>query len=694
MRKLPVVRGICLLLCWLVSGVDVRAAELAFKADVLDEANSGMWRDGEVVADKVEQLLPVLGVTNVVPTYIGWTAGRVAEEGLPSEFVYRVAFKRPVAIGAIFLTGSMREVFVLKADVNGPGDPNEAKQWTKLEALPRQSAGVLFTLPVKTETRAILLREKREFGCSVVHTLRLFKERLHNIVPSGFAYADREYTPPNTKNTYAASRLITGIGEWRNAGKNNNGFVASPPITDINPAWFVLSWEQPQTLNGIWLRDNFAAYELQTFVGDDSVNPRAGTAKEWKKVADLSELRSGGRWIQFTKPLTTRGLRWLVTKTERPTNIPYGSDGGPQVAEIAGLQVFTNLGDADVPVPAHSGDTTKAPKQITFDVPKSESDKDRLVTMVIDGPDGRRVKNVIAREAFAAGEHSAGWNLKDESGALVSPGKYAWKAISHEPLRLKYETTVYPNTLMHAPENSPWLNGHHDSGGWLADHTPPVGCCTVGNRVFLSAYVAESGVSLIECDLQGHKKWGHHSFAAWTGPRYLASDNKSVFVGAQILNTTTDAIWTVDIDSKEVKPFLSLTPTATRKRGLEGIAAKPSELALSIQAKENWLANAAAAEDADPANCLPLYGAKRPPRVAYEVVPDPRGDFMRLFRLIQHPSGGETQFSLTYLQSPKGRGSKQHIVLAFNKPIALGSVVFPVPQTEAYRVRLSVLKSN
>lgn len=669
--------------------------DLAIKAEVLDEVATQMWRDGRVVPDAVNQLHSVLGVTNVVPNYIGWNAGRVAEEGTPSEFVYRVAFERPVAIGSIFLAGTVRELFVLKPDADGPGDPQDAKQWVKMEPLSRQSAGVLFTLPPKTETRAILLREKRESGNSAVHLLRLFKERLHNLVPAGFAYADREYTPPNTKNTYAASRLVTGIGEWRNAGKNNNGFVASPPITDINPAWFVMSWEQPQTLSGIWLRDNFAAYELQTFVGDDSVNPRAGTAKEWKKVADLTEQRSGGRWIQFTKPLTTRGLKWFVTKTERPTNIPYGSDGGPQVAEIAGLHVFTNVGHvSNVPDTEHVGNVlhAKPPKVIAFDVPRSQSDNDRIVTMVIDGPEGRRVKNLIARETFKSGKHETGWNLKDESGSLITAGKYSWKAISHEPLRLSYETTVYPNTLMHAPENSPWLNGHHDSGGWLADHTPPVGCCTVGDRVFLSAYVAESGVSLIECDLQGRKKWGHHSFAAWTGPRYLASDNKSVFVGAQILNTTTDAIWTVDIDSKEVKPFLSLTPTATRKRGLEGIAAKPGELALSIQAKENWLANAAAAEDADPANCLPIYGAKRPPRAAYELVPDPRGDFLRLFRLIQHPSGGETQFSLTYLQSPKGRGLKQHIVLAFNKPIAIGSVAFPVPQTEEYRVRLSVLK--
>ena len=108
MRNSPTLRAMCLLLCWFVGSSVVGAAELAFKADVLDETGTGMWRDGEAVADKAEQLHPVLGVTNVVPNYIGWNAGRVAEEGQPSEFVYRVAFKRPVAIGAIFMTGSPR----------------------------------------------------------------------------------------------------------------------------------------------------------------------------------------------------------------------------------------------------------------------------------------------------------------------------------------------------------------------------------------------------------------------------------------------------------------------------------------------------------------------------------------------------------------------------------------------------------
>ena len=53
--------------------------------------------------------------------------------------------------------------------------------------------------------------------------------------------------------------------------------------------------------------------------------------------------------------------------------------------------------------------------------------------------------------------------------------------------------------------------------------------CTVGDRVFLAAYMAESGVSLIECDLAGHKRWEHPGFADWTGVGQLASDGKTLF---------------------------------------------------------------------------------------------------------------------------------------------------------------------
>src|SRR5207244_3953248 len=191
---------------------------------------------------------------------------------------------------------------------------------------------------------------------------------------------------------------------------------------------------------------------------------------------------------------------------------------------------------------------------------------------------------------------------------------------------------LYPDASQHAPENAPWLTGMNGSGGWMADHSPPVSVCTAGDRVYLGATVAESGVSFIECDLAGQKLWAHHSFAAWTGPRYLASDGKTVFVGAQVLGETPDTVWGVDIATKQVRQVLSVEPTSQRNRGMKGLVVRDGKLVMSVEAVDNWLVNAAAAEDVDLAACYPLYRPARKPRVAYEIVPKPQNDFLRLFR--------------------------------------------------------------
>ncbi len=254
--------------------------------------------------------------------------------------------------------------------------------------------------------------------------------------------------------------------------------------------------------------------------------------------------------------------------------------------------------------------------------------------------------------------------------------------------------TVYPNVSRHAPGNSPWLNALHESGGWLADHTPPVSVCTAGAHAYIGAYVAESGVSLLECDLEGRKTWGHHSFAAWTGPRFLASDGKEVFVGANILGTSNESVWGVDIASKKVRTVLSLTPTATRPRGLQGIAAHDGKLYLSIRGEQSYLTNAASADDADIDRCIPLLPTKRLPRVAYEVVPDHRGDFVRLFRLTGTPPGGATQETNPWLATQSGPSPRHHLVLAFKRPVPLGSLAFPWPEEKDVRLTVSILKAG
>lgn len=632
----------------------------------------------DVSAEVVQGILG-LKVLNPQP----WSAGKVTNPGSSELFHYRLAFRRELALGAVLVPGR-QEVRLLKADAPFPGDPLNAAHWSAVVVPPRQSGADLLTLPPNTRTRAVLLTEKRSGpgAVSTLRALRLLPARLHNVTPEAMAYADREYRPPQTDYLpYPATAITAGRGPWINTGKNDKGFIPSPIVSELHPSWFLLSWQREQSLVGLWLQSNIEKLEVEYYAGPPQLNPRAGTSAEWRKVRTLNEQADpvirDTRWISFDTPIRTRGLRLNLLKTSE----------GP-IATISGLHALVNLGEQPVPPPSLAADEPP-PVRIPYRLAE-----DGNLTLVVNGPDGRRARNLITRAAQAKGEHTVGWDLKDEEGNFVTPGVYRWSALTYPSLQLRYEMTVYPNVSRHAPENSPWLNGHHGSGGWLADHTPPVGGCVAGDRVYLSAYVAESGVSLIECDLQGRKLWGHHSFAAWTGPRFLASDGKEVFVGAPILGTSTEAVWAVDIASKKVREVLSLKPTAQRLRGLQGMAAREGKLYLSVRGTESWLAGAASADDADVPACLPVLPERRKPRFPYEITPDPRGDFLRLFRLTGTPPGGATQFTQPWLESMSSPSPRQHIILAFKRPVPLGSVVYPVPQDKGIRVSVSVLKPD
>ena len=625
----------------------------------------------------------VLGLDN---RGTAWTAGRLADEQSSDVFRYRLAFRREIAIGTIVADTTAQEVCVLRADAPYPGDPWNPSHWTSVAVPPRQLELCAVPMPSGVKTRAVLLVDRRQRWprSSELRYLRLMPGRFFNVTPLAAAYADREYTPPNTSFVpEPASNLPAGKGRWVNTGKNHVGLYSAPPVSDVHPSWFLLGWRGQQAIAGLVLRSNIEKFELHAFAGPPEINPRAGAPEEWRKIRQFDEQtvsvgsKENIRSIRFREPIATRGLRITILKSAE----------GP-VAAIDGIQTLVNLNDRAVPEPELPSDP-QPPFHVAYELPE-----DGILTLAINDSAGRRVRNLVTRAAQLKGSGNAPWDLKDDEGNFVSPGSYRWTALACPELRLRYETTLYPNIPAHAPGNSPWLNGPDGSGGWLADHTPPVGVCAAGDRVYLSAPCAESGVSLIECDLEGRKLWGHNSFAAWTGPRLLASDGKQVFAAAQILNTTSDCVWTVDMATKKVGNLLTLLPTARRRRGMEGMAVCGGKLYLSVRGPETWLENAAAAEDVDPLACLPSYRKKREARVAHEVVPDPRNDFLRLFRLAPYPPGGETQQSLTYLETMGGPRRRQHVVLAFKKPVPLGSVVYPVPQEKGLRVVLSVLKKD
>lgn len=655
--------------------VDAALRSAVIKAD-LDPAACAAFRGTVKQAADADTVAVALGLPGRAPAK--WEAPPRKDD---AEGVVRflVGFKEEKALGSVLVPSGF-EVRLLKPGHDGAADPFTDGQWVVPETPARQSGGALVPLPVGTRTRAVLFTAVGgDNPRGEIHGARVFAERLLNAVPFALAYADREYRPPNTKfNPWPASNITSGNGEWVNVGKDNSGNVPAPPVTDVNPSWVIVSWPAERTVEGLFLVSNIDKLDVAAFAGADGVNPRAGTPDEWRTIKDATDTsdQNGGRWVRFAAPVRTRGLRLTITRTTE----------GP-IAKIHGLHALTKLGADPVPPPPAGADDP-AP----FVIPYTLAD-DGVVSLGVNGPDGRRVRNLAARQTQKAGAHSVTWDLKDTDGNFVAPGTYRWAALAGPELRTKYEMTVYPNVEMHAPGNSPWLNGHDGPGGWMADHTPPSSVAAAGGRVFLGSPVSESGVSLIEVDADGKKTWGHHSFAAWTGCAFLASDGKEVFAAMPVVGTATDSVWGVDLETRKVRTVFQLNPTATRARGMTGFTARDGKLYVSVKGADPWLANAAADGDVDLGASVPLYPPRRKQKGA-EMPPNPQGDFLKLFRLTGTPPGQGGQADLTVLEPSPGKKGLQHIVLAFKKPVPIGSAVFPRPTEPGVVMTVSTLKPS
>ncbi len=649
------------------------------QADIDFAASRIISCDSVAVVDEAS-LLDVLGLDAAVSGNTRPSFARVPRKD-EETIRYLLVFKQPVALGTVL--GGTGELWVLKPGAALPPNADNVADWTSVAVQPNQSSPRFAPLPPGTLTRALIVSAVAPRSGSPY--LRLLTPRLANHTPLAVANADTEFTsepylsPPYT---YDAGHITRGAGTWINSGKKANGINPRAPITDVAPSWFVLSWSEPRRIEGVVLQDNFEKFDLQVFDGPPGINATAATEQEWKTIRKpVQTLIDGQRWLTF-EPMKTRALRLRLTKTK----------DGP-VAKLSGFHVFSNIGDQPTAIVAPSTQTGP-PVTIPYSLAHAGQ-----VTLVIDGPDGVRVRNVAANIDQSAGANALAWNLKDEKGAYVPPGKYQWKAITHPPLELRYEMTAYPNVTSYFPDRVAWLTGPNGTGGWLADHSAPQAVAVTGDRVFLGSPVAESGVSLIETDLDGRKVWGRQSFEAFTGVGMLATDGKTLFnaIGAANfakagMEKNTEAVWGIDLATRETRTVSMLQPTAARKRGIQGMAARDNKVYFAIRSVDDWLNNAVAAVDVDPLASLPAYPTARPPRMPHETVADQRTDFLRLLRLKDTPPG-QNSLGLTWLESTKNPDRQQHIMVAFKKPVAIGSLVFPPPPKEdKMQFQVSVLR--
>ncbi len=145
-----------------------------------------------------------------------------------------------------------------------------------------------------------------------------------------------------------------------------------------------------------------------------------------------------------------------------------------------------------------------------------ELEKPQLVTVVIEDAQGVRVRNLVAEMPLPAGKNRLSWDgyndgTRNTEGdlvrTLVTPGTYRARGLTHDGIKLVYEFTPYSGG------NPPWPT-KDQTGGWLADHSSPLGAVFLpaksgspygdgAPQVLLTALVAEAGSPLVWVGLDG-----------------------------------------------------------------------------------------------------------------------------------------------------------------------------------------------
>ena len=656
---------VCCLLSAAVLGWGVNSTPLLpLTGDEIDLAACRAYADGKPAdAPTLAEITGVLGLHGTE----AWSL-RLRDAGDTRQLL--IAFKTPLAVGSLLLQDNARCAY-LPAEETLPADALTAK-WAECAFPASQSAWKTAVLPPGVTVHALLITLSRSWGdWERLHTLRLFAHRLYNLVPDATANGDAEYVSSgglSAPTPHPAANITRGAGAWQNAGPDETGMTKHAVISAISPSWFVVSWNAPQTLCALRLASNFRKCTVYAFKGAAGINPAIGGENDWVLLPGTSRDDGDGKWFFFA-PLATRGIKFVTTETQEG-----------RYARIDGLHAFTDLGDKAVPV--RQVVDSKPPCTFTYTLPA-----DGYVSAAIDDAQGRRVRNLTAREFHKAGPVTFGWDLKDEAGQMAPVGAYHWKLIYSPGLTLKYQMTPYPNIASTTPDNSPWLNGASGPGGWLADHSAPRAVTVAGDKVYISACCCESGVALIECDTEGKKDWGYGNIIAWTGPSYMASDGKVLYTAPW--ETGTDYVWRFTLPEKHLDTMLQTDGTATRKRGIRGMAVRDGKLYLSINAGTNYLENTASPADVNLETCVPRYPVPQKANRADD--PDPRSDFLRGFRLMATPPGNN---GLIYLESTNDKRIRQHIVLSFSHPVPVGSLVFPMPEGAKVQMHISVLKAT
>ena len=635
----------------------------------LDLENTAGFLNDQLYATTEDTLSSILH-----PESIERTAWRVpttqVDRRRNNTFHYRIAFKEAKSLGSLTVSLSRPgkvSIRALKATVAYPGDPGNADHWES-HTLQKSAQLLDVVFPENFQTRAILLSDTRTSGDSQLHHLWLQEDRLFRLNLSAIAQGERSefgYDPMN---------LVRG-SEWRNAGSDpQNGQISRPGISNIHPSSVNLVWEQPRKVSLVRIRSSAVDFQLKEFLGSEDENPALAAPNDWRPLEVVPQIRKLSRnetaemKFVFDPPKDIRALQFQVIKVRGKS---------AAILEVQDFSAFQTLQPGEKPPTTLDAAPKQPPLQISYSI-----DVDSEPAMVINTPDGRRVRNLFAQVPRKAGDQLAGWDLKDDQGLPVPAGMYNWEVLYGPALRLIYRATVYPNTFAHSPHSTPWTGDVDD--GWLSNHGNITAVCAVKDRVFIGQGGSEGGHALIEVTNTGSKIWGTHE-TTWN----LFSDGETLFShqGNQVrwLNRET---------GKQEVLFLT-DDRAERSGKLVGMAAQDGNIYTAYHSPVPYLEDASTAAEVAIDQCLPKLLEEIAGGSNYGIPGRPQWDFMSLFRLTDYVNGTEANGGLIRLRSTEGVGRKQHILLSFKEPTALGSLVFPPYKApEGVTMKAYVLKKN
>jgi hypothetical protein len=539
----------------------------------------------------------------------GWRTG--ATEGQQRHL--RVVFREPLPVGTILGAGGA--VSYLKADESAPGDVNDDAQWVNVPLQAGQAGLRVWNFPPGLVTRALRFSfsDTPAPGAptrSGFDGALILAERLHNLTPEAEAYASSEKMGVRTHrpNAYRVGNLINELGEARVDGVGHSytaGEWTASPTHDVSrehPQWVVLSWPEAKTIGGVGFVNAFAKeIEIDALNRNVSGHPATAPESAWKKVGAVTWpvwWRPPYTAIQtpLVEPVTTHALRFRIVKALSDENADITSHfhRHPQdrnrLVRLGGVMAFTTLGDKPIP-PRPTRADERPPMAVHYVMPYAGK-----VALAINDAQGRRIRNLLADEDRSAGAQVEPWDGRDEAGNVVSPGTYVVKGIACEPLHLAYQGTV------NVSGNPPWNtanNNQRGPGGWLADHAPPNDITAIGDLIFVSSQVAESGHGILACDLDGNKRWGTHRFSGPNGLCYagsLAHDGGKVYTvgigwGSYLGITEIDP---KDYSSRGGFIRLDYGSGDAATEGLSGLAARNGRLFVTFNGlPHSWTARSA-----------------------------------------------------------------------------------------------------